>query len=249
MNIERVLSILERIVDLIRPKFYNRLTWAVILTGLLLLAAPWWSDLVVAVAAKYLEVKLPEADSHFAWGLGLVALGLVYHAFVHYVGELVSAQKSSQVLIDQKAHDRRMFDQFSGIVSEEDLAWILADLQNQHAYVSRQGRHLDDAVRHLLAPASQFIDAQVQNAARTLGASLRELRNWTSLNFFVHGAQREDGGYRFCLYPDLNPDLGRPTEEESVRYGRFAEELYAKVDDANDKYGQFRSTIKRVLAA
>jgi hypothetical protein len=248
LDLDRVLANVERVVNLIRPKFYNRLTWAVVLAGLLLLSTPWWSDLVVAVAAKYLSVKLPEPDSHLGWGLGLVALGLVYHAFVHYVGELASSQKSSQALADQEAHDRRTFEELVRIVSEEDLAWILNDLQNQHAYVSAQGRKLDDAVRHLLAPATQFIDRQVQGAAQTFGISLRDLRNWTALNFFVHGASQEDGGHRFCLYPDLNPDLGMPTNEESVRYHRFAEQLYGKVDDVNEKYGHFRSTVKRVLA-
>jgi hypothetical protein len=248
LDIDRTLSVLERLVNLIRPKFYNRLTWVVVLAGLLLLSTPWWSDLVVAVAARYLDVHLPQADAHFAWGLGLVALGLIYHAFVHYVSELVSTQRSSQALTDQRAHDRRTFQEFAMALSEEDLGWILADLQNQHAYVSLQGRKLDDAVRRLLAPATQFIDADVQAAARALGLSLRELRNWTSLNFFVHGSRQEDGDHRFCLYPDLNPDLGMPTEDQSVRYDKFADELYEKVDDVNDKYVPFRTTVKLVLS-
>lgn len=202
----------------------------------------------MAVAAKYLNVTLPQANSHFGWGLGLVALGLIYHAFVHYVGELASTQRSSQALTDQKTHDRRVFQELTVILPEDDLAWILADLQNQHAYVSLQGRKLDDAVRHLLAPGTQFIDPEIRASARALGLSLRELRNWTSLNFFVHGPSQEDGGHRFCLYPDLNPDLGMPTEEQSVRYDRFADELYGKADDVNDKYVPFRATVKRLLA-
>jgi hypothetical protein len=39
-----------------------------------------------------------------------------------------------------------------------------------------------------------------------------------------------------------------PPEENFIRYGRFAEQLYEKVDGAKDKYPQFRATIKRVLA-
>ena len=248
MNIDRLLFILERLLNLIRPKFYNRLTWVVVLAGLFLLASPWWSGVIERVIAKYLEIQVPESDSHLSWGLALVAIGLSYHALVHCISELIAFMGNSKNLEDQRAHDRRIFQEYSAsILSEEDLEWLLIDMQDQHAYVSSQGNKLDRAVRYLLAPDKQFIDSTVQSAAKTLGSSLKHLRNWTALNFFPHGPLIEDG-FRFRLYPDLHPDLGNSTSEDCRRYFEFAEELYTKVDDVKEKYGQFRVTVKRALA-
>lgn len=246
---ERFLQTAERVIALIRPKFYNRIAWVVVLAGLLLVASPWWLDLVSALAHRYFDVTLPTAASHVAMGVVLVGLGLLYHLIVHYINELIASQRESTTLAAQREHDREIFAQFVSHVSENDLAWILGDLQDQHAYTSPQGTKLDLAVKHLLAPSTQFIDVQVSAAGKRLGMALRELRNWTSLNFFVYGPQTDEG-LRFCLYPELNQDrtLRVPSAEDSRRYGEFAQELYVKVDEVHAQYAQFRAVVKNVLA-
>ena len=247
---ERYLQFAERLVALIRPKFYNRLTWVIVLAGLLLMSSPWWLDLVGALSTRVFGIVLPSYESHIGFGLALVALGLAYHLTVHYINELISTQREATTLATQRDHDRKMFEAFVGKFSESDLAYVLADLQNQHAYVSAQGIELDDAVQHLLAPATQFINTEVIAAARRLGLALRDLRHWAALNFFPHGSIRDDGGYRFCLHPELSEDRSShfPSAEEHRKYDEFAQELYSKVDATQESYGVFRSTVKKVLA-
>lgn len=248
-KLERFLTIVERVINLIRPKFYNRLTWAAVIAGLFLMASPWWADLLIAAAGKFFEMKIPSTESHMAWGFGLVALGLVYHLLVHYISELVLGQRNFQELAEQRAHDRENFQALAAVLSESDLAWILRDLQDQHAYVSAQGRKLDDACSFLLAPSTQFIDKEVQEAARNLGGSLKELRNWISLNFFVYGDEVESG-HRFCLYPELNMDRSStfPTLDDQRKYEKFSGQLDKILGMVDEKYGYFRMTVKRVLA-
>ena len=215
MTMERYLQFAERAIALIRPKFYNRLTWVVVLTGLLLMSSPWWTDLVSALGIRYLGVSLPPFESHLAWGLSLVALGMAYHIAVHYINELITAQREATTHASYREHDRKNFEGFVGLLSENDLAWILGDIQDQHAYTSPQGAKLGLAAQHLLSPSTQFIDAQVNAAGNSFGLALRELRSWLSLHFFVYGDPL-NGELRFCLYPDLNEDRSSrfPTADE-----------------------------------
>ena len=187
---ERYLQYAERVIALIRPKFYNRIAWVVVLSGLVLVASPWWLDVVNGLAKRYLDIALPTADSHVAAGVLLVGFGLLYHLAVHYINELIATQRESTTLAAHREHDRRIFSDFLTQLSEKDLAWILGDLQDQHAYTSPQGTKLDRAVEHLLAPSTQFLDKQVSTAGKQFGLTLRDLRNWVSLNFFVYGKKR-----------------------------------------------------------
>jgi hypothetical protein len=248
-SMEGSLRILERLIDLIRPKFYNRLTWVVVAAGLILMSSPWWSDLVGSFAVRYFAVQLPRYDSHLSWGLALVVFGLLYHLAVHYITELLQARHTFQARSVQIEHDRRIFSDFATAMPEVDLANILYDLRNQHAYYSTQGGLLDSAIRFLVAPSTQFLNAEVQAASRPLREALADLREWTSLNFFPYG-QPNGSEYRYCLYPELNEDRSSqfPTPEESRRYNEFAQELYAKLGATDEKYLAFRATVKITLA-
>jgi len=246
---DRHLQIAERVIALVRPKFYNRLTWVVVLAGLLLMSSPWWLDLVNAFAVRYLGISLPTYESHFGWGLALVISGMIYHIAVHYINELITTQRANTTLASHREHDRKMFDSFATLLTEDELAGMLSDIQDQHAYISPQGSKMDAAARHLLSPSTQFIDPQVSAAGREFGLSLRDLRSWLSLNFFAYGPT-VNNEHRFCLYPDLCEDRSShfPSAEESRRYEAFAKDMYAKIDDVFSKYASFRSLVKAVLA-
>lgn len=246
---ERYLQLAERLISLIRPKFYNRLTWVVVGAGLLLMSSPWWSDLISGFASRYFGVTLPPYESHLGWGLSLVALGLLYHLAVHYFSEFLQATRAAETRSAHLEHDRRTLSDLVAIMSEFQLAEIVCDLRDQHAYYSSQGRILDAATQHLRAPSTQYIDSEVQAAARALGQSLAYLREWLSLNFFPYG-QPNGSELRFCLYPELNEDRSSsfPTPEQSRRYDEFAEQLYSTLGKVDCNYAAFRATVKKALA-
>ena len=248
-NLDYYLGLVERVIALLRPKFYNRLTWVVVLAGLVLMASPWWADLANALASRLLGVSIPSSDAHLAWGLALVVTGLLYHITVHYLGELIEAGRTARTRATYLDHDRKNFAQLAGIMSEDELAATLADLRNQHAYESPQFRSMDRARRYLLAPDSQFIEEKVQAAAREYGYVLSDLLEWVALNFFVHGPERDDG-FRFCLHPELHEDRAEqwPTPEQMRLYSQFQDTLNEKVREVDRKYTAFRTTVKRSLA-
>jgi hypothetical protein len=246
---EQYLQLAERLIALIRPKFYNRLTWVVVGAGLLLMSSPWWFDLINGFASRYFGVTLPPYESHLGWGFSLVALGLIYHLAVHYLSEFLHATRTAETRSAHLEHDRKTFSDLVAAMSELQLAEIICDLRDQHAYYSSQGRTLDTATRHLRAPSTQYIDTEVQGSARALGQALAGLREWLSLNFIPYG-QPNGNEHRFCLYPELNEDRSStfPTPEQSRRYDQFAEQLYSKLSHVDSNYAAFRSTVKKALA-
>jgi hypothetical protein len=142
-----------------------------------------------------------------------------------------------------------MFSDLVAAMSELQLAEIICDLRDQHAYYSSQGRTLDTATRHLRATSTQYIDTGVQGAANALGETLADLREWLHLNFFPYG-QPNINELRFCLYPEFNEDRSStfPTPEQSRCYDQFAEQLYSKLSNVDSKYAVFRSAVKKAFA-
>ena len=248
-RVDPYIELMRRIIELFRPKFYNRLTWVVVISGLLLIGSPWWADLVTAVVSSYFGISLPNTEPHFGWGFGLVLSGLAYHAFVHYVGELVNEGRQMLDLIARREHDRRNFESFRRLMSEEDLGWFFSSLLNDHAYYSESAQKLDFALQHLMAPATQFIDNELVEAGVQLGASLKSLADWISLNFWVVGALGKNGS-RYCLFPSGNDDRAErtPTTAQVKRYDELTHQLHEMVKDSSAKYNEFRGAIKRVLA-
>lgn len=243
------LEMLWQVIDFFRPKFYNRLTWVVVITGLLLMGSPWWSDLAIALASRYLGVALQNAEPHFGWGMTLVFTGLAYHAFVHYVGELINERRDMRYFSAQFEHDQQVFATFSEIMSEEELGRFLRTLLDEHAFSSQDAGMLERVCSHLLAPATQFMDSNLVQVGTTFGVSLQNLANWISLNFWVFG-NAGNHTQRFCLFPEGNEDRasGAPTADQVKRYAELTAILDAKVKDASETYNEFRAVIKRGLA-
>lgn len=243
------LEFIERVIPLIRPKFYNRLTWVVVLAGVLLTAAPWWADLVNALAQKYFAVALPPSTANVGWGIVLIGIGLVYHVVVHSINELVIAERQIAQHGAHLKHDQQVFANYQSVFSEQELLGILEQIGSLHMYWSPHSMKFSCATTYLLAPSTQFITTNVQSAAREFATKLHRLNNFLGQHFFEYNSPQK-GDLRFCMYPDLNPDRARrfPTSDELKRYDDFADQLNQRIDETVDCYKQFRGVVKLALA-
>ncbi len=245
-HFEQFLSYAERFLALLRPKFYNRLTWIIVLAGLALMASPWWADLVNAVTGKYLDVRLPSSDTQTPWGFALVAIGLLYHLLAQYIIELIEVRRSGQSKSEQITHDRKIFEKFSNIAPEAMLRRVFSDLQNEHRIHTDQETMLYNATCHLLVPEQQFIDETLKEAASAFGRALVELRAWLGFNFF---SLASNPGHTY-LQPELNCDRAEDavTADQALEYQEFARVLENKLDQTYSLYKELREKIKKILA-
>jgi hypothetical protein len=248
-KLSTALDIAERFLNLIRPRFYNRLTWIVVGAGLLLTMTPWWGDLVNVLAQKYLAVSLPAATEHTLLGVGLVAIGLIYHIAAHSIYELVASRREAAELGARGDHDRKIFLRLQEVAPERQLLGILQDIATLHHSWSTYGTQISGAIEYLRAPSNQFLADDITSAAKNLSLNLSKLRNFMGLNFFEHMSP-PDGDMRFCLFPEGNIDRSRgmPSAESSRRYDELADELERHVSEAEESYAKFRSKVKQHLA-
>lgn len=246
----------ERVVALIKPKFYNRLAWAVVGVGLLLMSGPWWSDLVVSFAAQHLSITLLPNAPQQAWGLALVVLGLLYHIAAHYLSELIQSSRVAEVRSAQLEHDRRTFSEISLEMPESTLVEILGHLGFSHSIDLHRAQKLARIASRLQAPSSQFIDQNIQASALALGRSLNDLDDWFGQNFTRDDGPSGDEQFcllpelRFCRYPGVHQEIyGIPPPPEQLRYyEQHTKQLYSKMDDIKRKYSAFRYSVKKALA-
>jgi hypothetical protein len=243
------LEVLERVLRLIRPRFYNQLTWVVVVAGLLLAATPWWEGLVNALAQKYFEVSVPVTTEHTVLGFSFVALGLGYHIAAHTIYELVVSRREAAELGARGEHDRKIFLQLTAVAPEKQLLSTLDRIATLHEYSSSDGTLIRSAVHYLRAPATQFLADDIAVAVRELALALDRLQDFMSLNFFEHMSP-PNGDMRFCLFPDGNDERSRgiPSPEQSRRYEELSSQLVRHVSEAENGYANFRSILKRRLA-
>jgi hypothetical protein len=242
-------EVLERFLRLIRPRFYNRLTWVVVVAGLLLTASPWWGDLVNALAQKLFGVSVPVTKENAVLGFGLVAIGLAYHIAAHSIYELVAFRREAAELGARGEHDRRIFLQLTSAAPEQQFLGILQSIATLHQYRSSEATLIYRTVAYLRAPSNQFLTDDIAVAANQLALTLEELQNFISLNFFEHISPPK-GDMRFCLFPAGNDERssGIPSPEEAKRYGELSVQLEGYVSEAEAGYANFRSALKRRLA-
>jgi len=66
------------LITLIRPKFHNKITWVVVLTGLALISTPLLEKIITIIIEKSFSIKLT-GENDVALGFLLVVIGLFYH--------------------------------------------------------------------------------------------------------------------------------------------------------------------------
>jgi hypothetical protein len=248
-KLSNIFEILERFLRLIRPRFYNRMTWFVVGAGLLLTATPWWGDLVNALAQQKLGVSVPVSTEHTTIGLVLVVAGLVYHLLTHSIHELVVSRRETAELNDRREHDRKIFGQLTVTAPEQQLLTVLHGIATLHQYRSSEGTLIDGVVYYLRAPSNEFLDSDTAAAAKELALALEKLRDFMSLKFFP-APSPPGADMRFWLFPEGNMDrsASNPSPEQSRCYAELSNQLDRYVRDAERGYANFRSTVKRGLA-
>lgn len=243
------IEIVARVIPLIRSKFYNRLAWGVVGAGILLTTAPWWHDLVNAVAQKYLAVTLPSTAGNVGWGITLIVIGLAYHIVAYSIDELVIAQRQGKQQIVNLEHDKKIFENYRSVLSEEELLNVLEQIGNLHMYWSSCGTKFSNATTYLLAPSTQFATAVIKSSAHEFATKLNQLHHFLGHHFSEHNSP-QTGDLCFRLYPDLNMDTATlpPTAEQSQKYDDYADQLIQLIDEVENSYKKFRSVVKQSLA-
>jgi hypothetical protein len=92
---------LIEIIKFIKPKFYNTLTWTIVISGLLLIGTPFWQNVIASLLKKY-DVTVSSCTDYgdYKWGLALVFCGLIYNiitnSFMQYAENIIQQDKREE---------------------------------------------------------------------------------------------------------------------------------------------------------
>lgn len=82
---------LLQLIELLRPKFYNRLTWLIVVSGLTIMSTPFWERLLESILEQTLQIQIT-GESDVKWGFSLIVIGLLYHFVTTSLHEYVRSR-------------------------------------------------------------------------------------------------------------------------------------------------------------
>ncbi len=236
-----------KLIKLLKPEFYNKITWTVVIAGLTLMATPFWEKIIFAVLQKEYNLDLAPGGNT-AWGFALVVVGLLYHltsnSFLQFIGYKDRAAKEK----DRKGHDINIFESSQNILPEKSLTnffeWLLTD----HSYRSNDSSKLHEYADFHLSPESQYIDQEIQESVNQVSKAINELLAWMSVNFWVFPEKQTAGNMRLCMHPHWNVDRGGYGEPNDFKkYDEATEKLTALSDAAKNSHKNYRKLVKHKL--
>lgn len=232
----------------VRPRFYNGITWTLVVSGTLLIASPLWERILSAVLERSFNLRLTGGGHDTAWGFALVVCGLLYHLVMQGMTQrqelrLHAGEETNRA--QRLEHDRAIFGQLQNTVSERTFLNLLEFLGCNHGADKDELSRLSNFIEFIEQPSHQFITPPLREHTDQLLQALRQLNDFVGRNFFCIRNQLPADG--LFLQPDLNIDRGGRSDDME-RYGEYAETFHDLIDATRLQYSKFREAVKYNLA-
>lgn len=236
------------LIKLLKPRFYNKITWVVVCTGLGLISTPFWQKLIVAVLKQRYNFDLMPGGNVW-WGLALVVLGLSYHIttytllkYIEYKKYKFEGKKKEKI----RKHDIKIFKNSEKLLKEQDLIDFLEWIRSDHSYKNKDLTQLYKYAEFLLFLENYYVDKDLQKAAIALGKSIENLLNFMALHFCEYPPNQKSENIKFCLHPEWNIDRGG-SWEHIKKYKNCVEKLEELCEKVEKNYKTYRLLIKKKL--
>lgn len=239
------LEFVINLIKLLKPEFYNKLTWTIVIAGLALMATPFWEEILVAVIGKEYELDLA-SDGNIQWGFALVSSGLAYHLISNSLLKLIEYKDKEKKDAGKLKHDSERFIASQKILTEKQLTYFFENLLSDHSYWLADSSKFYNYADFHLSPENYFIDKDIQDAALKVSKSIYALLNWISLNFWVFPEKQTGKNLRLCMHPHWNIDRGGHLED-SKRYDEVTDKLLALSEAVEHSYKHYRMMVKNKL--
>jgi hypothetical protein len=238
---------LLKLLELLRPRYYNRIAWLMVLSGLAMMSAPLWELLLESVLKQKLDITIPGISSP-SWGLVVCVLGLIYHMANTGFYEYIKANQLRDRLTSERAHDIEIFKKLDLALAEAQVRDFVELLQTDHSYWLHAAGAFHKFERMCARTENQYLTDAVSAAITRFSGSWGVLGGFIAQKFFVYPRSQTAENIRLCMTPELNMDRdGTGALEQSRKY----DELSAQLDDHCSRllgeYNSYRSQVKRQL--
>lgn len=238
----------EKILRIFIPEFSNKVTWTVIVAGLLLTSTSLFERILEAIFKSSLDIDI-SSNSDELIGISLVILGLAYNIILQR--EKTKIEVSTRLAIDntkQIEHDIRIFQHLNEIMSDEALEINLECLETNHAYYINNYKPMESYIDALRRPSNLFANDSLNQSSNILLNKAEKLDAFL-LNSFQQLRNGLNDNY-LCLHPYWNCDRDGffGNEEDDAKYQDALIKMRELINDYRIAYRDFIITIKTNLA-
>lgn len=236
-----------KLIKLLKPEFYNKITQLVVISGLALIATPFWEEILLAALKKKYELDLAPGGNTF-WGFALVVVGLFYHLTTNSLLQFIEYKDKEKTERDRVKHDSKVFMGSQDILSEKFLTNFFEQLLSDHSYRINDSSKLREYAEYHLFSENSYIDNEIQEAATEVSIAINRLLNWMSCNFWALPGKQTEENLRLCMHPHWNIDMsGTGEPDDSKKYSEATDELSTLSNEVKNSYKVYRGLIKNKL--
>jgi hypothetical protein len=242
-----IAAILLRVLEILRPRFYNRITWLMVVSGIAMMSTPLWELIASAILKRQFDISI-SGSNDAAWGFALCVLGLLYHMANTGFYDLLQNSRDAERKRREQVHDAEIFRKASEILSEGQLVGFIRELEDDHSYYLDEANVIDRFCRLLATTDSSFLNPILVERVSELLVAWNRLSAFKAVKFFVYPRGQTGPGLRLCMTPELNMDReGNALPEEMRRYNALRDELEVLTGDMLSRFNEFRAAVKREL--
>ena len=247
INSPEVFGFILRLIKLLRPRFYNRITWLIVISGIAMMSTEFWETILDAALKRQFDISI-SGSNDAAWGFALCALGLVYHMANTGLYDLslsteLRARKQQEVL-----HDKEIFLKANKILTEEQVVEFIETLESDHSYYFDEAARLSRFARFLAATSNQFLTEPITERVRDFIRAFNELGEFLSYKFYVFPKGQTGPNTRLCMTPGLNMDReGDGSPEQAQKYEALTNQLEVLSRKVKQHYSALRKSAKIAL--
>jgi hypothetical protein len=173
---------LLKLIELLRPKFYNKLTWLVVISGLGLMSKPLWLTVINIVFETIFQFSITE-ESDTAWGFSLVLVGLTYHLINTGLHEFVISKKEKAYNLKRDEHDIKIFQSLNAMIDEPYVNNLFNYMHTSDAIMWDDFQKLRNFLVYAMESRNQFIAEELKLKMESLSTSLDELLSFINKEF------------------------------------------------------------------
>ncbi|MDP2576016.1 hypothetical protein Q8W40_27845 [Vibrio penaeicida] len=245
---------LVHLINLLRPRFYNKLTWWLVGAGLVLVSQPLWEIIVVSLLNRYLDASISIETNEYL-GLALIVVALLYHLVTTSIYEYAEAYKKRTVQ-NEKAriqnnlieHDVNLYKKITESFNEISLNNYLSSVQDDHSYTSSLKDSVSEIIYIVDEVEFKFLVDSVDQNFIAFAKALNELMLWCACEFEPYPRHIIVEDQRYCMHPNLNGDRSGDYDSDSRSlYRSYSNTLDVKVAKVRESYKKFRVSVKREL--
>ena len=234
-----------KLIEILKPKFYDRITSIAVLSGVSLMTSPLWLVVIETVLGISFNQSIT-GESDIVWGFTLCCLGLAYHLAATGIHEYLLLQEKKEAHAKCLEHDTAIFEKLEALLSEDDLESIIANVETDDSIYWDDCLKVGMFVRKARSSNGAFLADSIKVKTKDLADVLEDFKRFVHDKFDKYPYEQGIANFRMCLAPKLNCERAGDWENGG-KYDSLVQIMMEHTQRCLSDYKEWRLSIKETL--